>query len=80
VATVISCSELVKTFGATTALDGLDLEVATGEVHGFVGPNGAGKTVTMRIILGLLRRDSGAVTLFGGDPWSDAVSLHRRLA
>ena len=77
---MISCSELVKTFGATTALDGLDLEVATGEVHGFVGPNGAGKTVTMRIILGLLRRDSGDVTLFGGDPWSDAVSLHRRLA
>ncbi|HEU4481336.1 MAG TPA: ABC transporter ATP-binding protein [Actinomycetota bacterium] len=76
----ISCSHLVKTFGATRALDGLDLEVATGEVHGFVGPNGAGKTVTMRIILGLLRRDSGDVTLFGGDPWEDAVALHRRLA
>lgn len=76
----ISCSRLVKTFGATRALDGLDLEVLTGEVHGFVGPNGAGKTVTMRIILGLLRRDSGDVSLFGGDPWEDAVELHRRLA
>jgi len=78
--TTITCSELVKTFGPTRALDGLNLEVATGEVHGFVGPNGAGKTVTMRIILGLLRRDSGEVTLFGGDPWGDAVELHRRLA
>ena len=76
----ISCSGLVKTFGPTRALDGLDLEVLTGEVHGFVGPNGAGKTVTMRIILGLLRRDGGDVSLFGGDPWEDAVELHRRLA
>ena len=76
----ISCKDLVKTFGATRALDGLNLEVVPGEVHGFVGPNGAGKTVTMRIILGLLRRDSGEVTLLGGDPWTDAVRLHRRLA
>src|ERR687891_521250 len=76
----ISCSELVKTFGSVRALDGLDLEVASGEVHGFLGPNGAGKTVTTRIILGLLRRDSGEVTVFGADPWVDAVQLHRRLA
>lgn len=78
--TVISCEQLVKTFGRTRALDGLDLEVRAGEVHGFVGPNGAGKTVTMRIVLGLLRASSGRVALFGGDPWGDAVSLHRRLA
>jgi ABC-2 type transport system ATP-binding protein len=77
---VIRCSELVKTFGATRALDGLDLEVEAGEVHGFLGPNGSGKTVTMRIILGLLRADGGEATLFGGDPWRDAVALHRRLA
>jgi len=77
---VIACSGLVKTFGPVRALDGLDLEVETGEVHGFVGPNGAGKTVTTRIILGLLRRDGGEVTLFGADPWEDAVELHRRLA
>lgn len=76
----IYCSNLVKTFGPVRALDGLDLEVATGEVHGFVGPNGAGKTVTTRIILGLLRRDGGEVRLFDGDPWADAVQLHRRLA
>ena len=76
----ISCSNVVKTFGPTRALDGLDLEVRAGEVHGFVGPNGAGKTVTIRIILGLLRRDSGNVELFGRDPWVDAVDLHRRLA
>src|ERR671934_2757460 len=77
---VIAISDLVKTFGATRALDGLDLEVATGEVHGFLGPNGAGKSTTIRVLLGLLRADSGEARLLGGDPWADAVALHRRLA
>ena len=76
----ISCRALVKTFGETRALDGLDLEVRTGEVHGFLGPNGAGKTTTIRILLGLLRRSGGEVTLLGGDPWADTARLHRRLA
>ena len=76
----ISISGLVKTFGATRALDGLDLEVATGEVHGFLGPNGSGKTTTIRVLLGLLRADRGQVALLGGDPWRDAVALHHRLA
>ncbi len=80
VTTAISMSGLVKTFGATRALDGLDLQVATGEVHGFLGPNGAGKSTTIRVLLGLLRADSGEVRLLGGDPWRDAVPLHRRLA
>jgi ABC-2 type transport system ATP-binding protein len=71
---------LVKTFGSTRALDGVDLDVATGEVHGFLGPNGAGKSTTIRILLGLLRKDEGQVELLGGDPWHDAVALHRRLA
>jgi ABC-2 type transport system ATP-binding protein len=71
---------LVKTFGHTRALDGLDLSVRTGEVHGFLGPNGAGKTTTIRILLGLLRADAGTATLLGGDPWRNAVALHRRLA
>src|SRR6266511_5033222 len=79
-ATAISVSGLVKTFGPTRALDGLDLTVNTGEVHGFLGPNGAGKTTTLRILLGLLRADAGTVRLLGGDPWKDAVALHRRLA
>jgi ABC-2 type transport system ATP-binding protein len=79
-ATAISISGLVKTFGPTRALDGLDLEVRTGEVHGFLGPNGAGKTTTLRILLGLLRADTGHTELLGGDPWRDAVALHRRLA
>jgi ABC-2 type transport system ATP-binding protein len=73
-------SGLVKTFGPTRALDGLDLTVNTGEVHGFLGPNGAGKTTTIRILLGLLRADTGHAELLGGDPWRDAVALHRRLA
>lgn len=71
---------LVKTFGSTRALDGLDLEVAAGEVHGFLGPNGAGKSTAIRVLLGLLRADSGRVSLLGGEPWRDAASLHRRLA
>lgn len=79
-ASVIRCERLVKTFGPTRALDGLDLEVGAGQVHGFLGPNGAGKTVTLRIVLGLLRPDAGTVELFGGDPWRDAVDLHRRVA
>jgi ABC-2 type transport system ATP-binding protein len=76
----ISVSGLVKTFGQTRALDGLDLSVATGEVHGFLGPNGSGKTTTIRVLLGLLRADAGEVSLLDGDPWADAVSLHHRLA
>ena len=78
--TAISISGLVKTFGPARALDGLDLEVRTGEVHGFLGPNGAGKTTTIRVLLGLLRADAGQARLLGGDPWRDAVALHRRLA
>ena len=76
----ISTTGLVKNFGSTRALDRLDLVVRTGEVHGFLGPNGAGKTTTIRILLGLLRKDAGAVGVLGGDPWRDAVALHRRLA
>ena len=77
---VIEIESLVKTFGPTRALDGLDLRVRAGEVHGFLGPNGAGKSTTIRVLLGLLRADAGAVRLLGGDPWADAPALHRRLA
>jgi ABC-2 type transport system ATP-binding protein len=79
-ANAVSTSGLVKAFGPTRALDGLDLQVRTGEVHGFLGPNGAGKTTTIRVLLGLLRADAGRAGLLGGDPWRDAVALHRRLA
>jgi len=76
----ISVSGLVKTFGKTRALDGLDLSVKSGEVHGFLGPNGAGKSTTLRVLLGLIRKDSGEARILGGDPWRDAVVLHHRLA
>ncbi|MDD2859295.1 MAG: ABC transporter ATP-binding protein, partial [Candidatus Nanopelagicales bacterium] len=79
-ASVISAANVVKSFGSTRALDGLDLEVHAGEVHGFLGPNGAGKSTTLRIVLGLLRADSGAISVLGRDPWSDAVELHAHLA
>jgi ABC-2 type transport system ATP-binding protein len=77
---VISASGLTKSYGQITALNSLDLEVSQGEVHGFLGPNGSGKTTTIRILLGLIRADGGTARLFGGDPWSDATELHRRLA
>jgi len=77
---VIEVHGLVKEFGSFRALDGLELEVRPGEVHGFLGPNGSGKSTTIRILLGLLRATAGEVRLLGGNPWRDATSLHRRLA
>ena len=76
----IAASGLRKSYGKTVALDGLDLSVAEGEVHGFLGPNGSGKTTTIRILLGLLRANGGTARLLGGDPWREATALHRRLA
>jgi ABC-2 type transport system ATP-binding protein len=79
-APVIRLVGLTKRFGRFKALDGLDLEVSAGEVHGFLGPNGAGKSTTIRILLGLLRATGGRAELFGRDPWTDALDLHHRLA
>lgn len=78
--TAITICDLVKDFGSTRALDGLNLVVESGQVHGFLGPNGAGKSTTIRILLGLLKADSGMVRLLGGDPWREAGELHRKLA
>jgi ABC-2 type transport system ATP-binding protein len=77
---VIEIRDLVKTFGHVRALDGFNLTVQPGEVHGFLGPNGAGKTTAIRVLLGLLRADQGSASVLGGDPWNDAVELHRRMA
>ena len=71
---------LTKSFGGVHALQGLDLTVPTGQVTGFLGPNGSGKSTTIRILLGLLRADGGRTTVLGGDPWVDAVRLHRSIA
>jgi ABC-2 type transport system ATP-binding protein len=78
--TAIELHGVVKSFGSVRALDGLDLTVDQGEVHGFLGPNGAGKSTTMRVLLGLLRAESGTARLLGGDPWGQAAELHRRIA
>jgi ABC-2 type transport system ATP-binding protein len=77
---VIETRNLSKRFGRVRALDGLDLSVSAGEVHGFLGPNGAGKSTTIRVLLGLARASGGSATVFGRDPWTDAVDLHRRIA
>jgi ABC-2 type transport system ATP-binding protein len=78
--TAIQVEGLTKNFGRARALDGLDLSVDEGEVHGFLGPNGAGKSTTIRVLLGLVRADGGTARLLGGDPWADAVALHRQIA
>lgn len=77
---VLEIQKLTKSFGKTEALQGVNLTVKQGEVHGFIGPNGAGKTTTIRILLGILCKDGGEISLLGGDPWKDAVALHRRIA
>jgi ABC-2 type transport system ATP-binding protein len=77
---IIETSALVKKFGSAVAIDNLDLTVSEGEVHGFLGPNGAGKSTTIRILLGLIRASSGTARVFGLDPWTDSVAIHRSLA
>lgn len=79
-AEAVTTRALRKTYGRVVALDGLDLSVATGEIHSFLGPNGAGKSTTIRVLLGLARATGGAATVLGGDPWREAVALHRRIA
>jgi len=80
VTTIIDTKGLTKHYGHVHALDGLDLQVEEGQVHGFLGPNGAGKSTTIRILLGLARATGGEVSVFGQDPWRDAVALHRRIS
>jgi ABC-2 type transport system ATP-binding protein len=79
-APAVEIDDLKKSFGRTKALDGLDLTVEHGSIAGFLGPNGAGKSTTIRVLLGLLKAQGGTARLLGGDPWRDAVSLHRRIA
>ncbi len=76
----IRAQGLTKRYGATLALDRLDLAIAPGEVYGFLGPNGAGKTTTIRLLLGLHRPTAGRAELFGLDAWRYPVPAHRRVA
>jgi len=77
---VVAASGLSKRYGATLALDSLDLSIAAGEVFGYLGPNGSGKTTTIRLLLGLHRPSAGRAELFGIDSWREPVSAHRRVA
>jgi ABC-2 type transport system ATP-binding protein len=78
--TILETKNLTKTFGKFTALEGVDLNVHTGEVYGFIGPNGAGKSTTIRILLGILKASHGEAKIFGLDAWKDAVEIHKRIA
>ena len=71
---------LVKHFGRFRALDGLDLTVEAGSVHGFLGPNGAGKSTTIRVLLGLYRPDGGSVNVLGSEPWRQAALINRQVS
>ncbi|HRV67873.1 MAG TPA: ABC transporter ATP-binding protein [Marmoricola sp.] len=77
---VVHTQGLTKYFGSVAALDGFDLRVGPGEVHGFLGPNGAGKSTTLRILLGMLKPDSGIAEILGADAWSADPTLRRRVA
>jgi ABC-2 type transport system ATP-binding protein len=79
-ATAIRTEGLTKRYGATVALDALDLAVGPGEVYGYLGPNGAGKTTTIRLLLGLHAPTAGRAELFGVDAWRDPVQAHRHVA
>jgi ABC-2 type transport system ATP-binding protein len=78
--TILETKNLSKTFGKFTALDGVNLNVNSGEVYGFIGPNGAGKSTTIRILLGILKASKGEPKIFGLDAWKDAVEIHKRIA
>lgn len=77
---IIQIENLTKTFGQFKALEDVNLEVKQGEIHGFIGPNGAGKSTTIRVLLGMLKADTGNITIFGKDTWQEAVSIHSRIA
>ena len=62
---VIETSGLRKSFGGQAALNGLDLRVPAGSIFGFLGRNGAGKTTTIKLLMGMLRADSGSISIFG---------------
>lgn len=76
----IEIRNLNKYFGSFQALKNVDMTIKPGEALGFLGPNGAGKSTTIRVLLGLLRKSSGTVKVFGKDAWDDSVEIHKKLA
>lgn len=77
---IIKMNNISKNFGSFTALNGIDLELNKGDIHGFIGPNGAGKTTTIRILLGIIKASAGESKVFGMDSWKDSVEIHKNLA
>jgi ABC-2 type transport system ATP-binding protein len=76
---VLSVTGLIKNFGATVAVNGIDLSVPAGSIFGIVGPNGAGKTTTLSMVTGLLRPDAGEIRLNGADVWSDPAAAKQHM-
>lgn len=78
--TLLKTTGLTKKFGDLKALDSVDIEVAHGEIFGFIGPNGSGKSTMLRVLLGLLKATEGKAEIFGLDSWKNAVEIHKRIA
>ena len=77
---VIEIQHLKKRFGEVQALKDVSFEVNEGEVVGFIGPNGAGKSTTIRILLGIIKKDEGHASIFGKDVWQDSFEIHKRIS
>ncbi|WP_332691738.1 ABC transporter ATP-binding protein [Halalkalibacter lacteus] len=77
---IVKTVNVTKRFGKFTAINGVNMEVSSGEVYGFIGPNGAGKSTTIRILLGIIKASEGEVKIFGKDAWKDAVDIHKQIA
>src|SRR5699024_1089341 len=77
---IVNVQGLQKTFGKFQALSDVTFTVKPGEVVGFIGPNGAGKSTTIRILLGIIKRDAGMAKIFGKDVWSESLDIHKRIS
>ncbi|WP_079529261.1 ABC transporter ATP-binding protein [Halobacillus hunanensis] len=77
---IVNIQGLQKCFGKFRALSDVSFTVNAGEVVGFIGPNGAGKSTTIRILLGIINRESGNAEIFGKDVWKDSLEIHKRIS
>src|SRR5690625_3702007 len=77
---VVKVEGVQKTFGKAKALSDVTFTVEAGEVVGFIGPNGSGKSTTIRILLGIIKRNAGNAEIFGKDVWKNSLEIHKRIS